>query len=391
MSAPTVILGVGGGIAAYKSCDLLRRLQERSFDVTVIPTPSALHFVGRATWEALSGKPVTTEVWEMVDTVRHVSLGASGAPILIAPATADLIARIAAGRADDLLTNTVLASTAPKFLAPAMHPQMWFNPATQANVETLRSRGFFILEPAQGRLTGSDSGVGRLPETQAIIDSFTAFLGEKKNYAGMKVVVTAGGTREPIDAVRYIGNRSSGKQGYALATEAAKRGATVDLVLANAAFPPFPGVTQHHVETVGELSEILTKLVPHSDFLFMAAAVSDVRPRTQSHEKIHKDELSAIELQLNPDVLASLSQNKREKQIFVGFAAETSDHLQSAQRKLGQKGLDAIYVNDVSGGAIFGMDTSCGTILLRDGARISVGESSKEDVAGVLLDAVRGR
>lgn len=391
MSSPTVILGVGGGIAAYKSCDLVRRLQDYSFDVTVIPTPAALHFVGKATWEALSGHPVTTQVWEMVDSVRHVSLGASGAPILIAPATADLIARLAHGRADDLLTTTVLASQAPIFIAPAMHPQMWLNPATQENVATLRSRGYFVLTPDEGRLTGSDSGIGRLPDTSSILHAFTEFLGQKKDYRGQTVVVTAGGTREPIDAVRFIGNRSSGKQGYAIAKIAATRGAQVELILANAHFPDFPGVRQHRVETVEEMNQKLSQLVPSCDYLFMAAAVSDVKPANPHGEKIHKNELHSIDLEENPDLLANLSKHKRSDQIFVGFAAETSDVIASARSKLERKQLDAIYVNDVSGGAIFGRDTSCGTILLRDGAQVSVGESSKEVVAGALLDAVRER
>ena len=391
MSAPTVILGVGGGIAAYKSCDLLRRLQDFSYDVTVIPTPAALNFVGKATWEALSGHPVTTEVWEMVDTVRHVALGASGSPILIAPATADLIARLAHGRADDLLTTTVLASQAPIFIAPAMHPQMWQNQATQENLSLLRSRGYYVLMPSEGRLTGKDSGIGRLPETGDILHAFTEFLGSTKDYRGKRVLITAGGTREPLDAVRFIGNRSSGKQGYALAKTAALRGARVDLVLANASFPEFPGVEQHLVETVSEMESVLRRLVPSCDFLFMAAAVSDVRPENPSVEKIHKGELQNISLVPNPDLLASLSEGKRSDQIFVGFAAETSDALTSARSKMERKNLDAIYVNDVSGGKIFGSDTSYGTILLRNGAQISVGESSKEEVAGVLLDTVRER
>ena len=391
MSAPTVILGVGGGIAAYKSCDLLRRLQDFSYDVTVIPTPAALNFVGKATWEALSGHPVTTQVWEMVDSVRHVALGATGAPILIAPATADVIARLAHGRADDLLTTTVLASQAPIFIAPAMHPQMWHNRATQENVSLLKSRGYYVLTPSEGRLTGSDSGIGRLPEISEILHAFTEFLGSTKDYRGKRVVVTAGGTREPLDAVRFIGNRSSGKQGYAIAKRAAMRGARVDLVLANASFPDFPGVEQHAVETVAELEAVLQRLVPASDFLFMAAAVSDVRPENPSAEKVHKGELHAISLVQNPDVLAALSASKRSDQIFVGFAAETSDAVASALSKMERKNLDAIYVNDVSGGAIFGSDSSYGTILLRNGAQISVGESSKEEVAGVLLDTVRER
>lgn len=389
MSSPTVILGVGGGIAAYKSCDLLRRLQDLSFDVIVVPTPASLNFVGRATWEALSGHPVTSEVWESVDTVRHVSLGSSGFPILIAPATADLIARLAAGRADDLLTNTVLASSAPKFLAPAMHPQMWLNAATRANVATLRSRGFFVLDPVEGRLTGSDSGIGRLPDTGAIVNAFTEFLGDKKDLKGKRFLISAGGTREAIDTVRFIGNRSSGKQGYALAKVAAARGGIVDLVLANADFPSLPGITIHHVENVEQMRNTLHSLASTADVVIMAAAISDVKPAVINDRKLHKEELHSITVVPNPDIVAELSATRRQGQIIVAFAAETNDHLDSAQAKMARKGVDIIYVNDVSGGAIFGSDTSYGTILLRDGAQISVGESSKEDVAGILLDAVR--
>ena len=213
-----ILLGVGGGIAAYKSCDLLRRLQDQGFEVTVIPTPASLNFVGKATWEALSGKSVYTQVWESVEKVNHVSLGDKADYIIVAPATADLIARIANGRADDLLTNTILASTAPKLLVPAMHPKMWLNPATQANVSKLREMGFVILEPATGRLTGNDSGVGRFPDTSTIIEKFTNEILVKPDLVGSRILITAGGTREAIDDVRFISNRSSGNQGVALAT-----------------------------------------------------------------------------------------------------------------------------------------------------------------------------
>lgn len=231
--AREVILGVGGGIAAYKSCDLLRRLQDRGYLVTVVPTPSSLNFVGAATWEALSGRPVTTQVWERVDEVRHISLAKSADCAIIAPATADLIARIAAGRADDLLTNLILAIDVPILVVPAMHPQMWLDPATVANVATLRSRGFKVMEPEVGRLTGDDIGPGRFPETAAIIENFEEAIGAKKDFLGRKVLVTAGGTREAIDPVRYIGNRSSGRQGAAVASAALNRGAEVTLIMAN--------------------------------------------------------------------------------------------------------------------------------------------------------------
>ena len=384
-----VILGVGGGIAAYKACDLLRRLQERGFDVFVIPTPASLNFVGKATWEALSGNPVTTQVWEEIPSVRHVSLGSANIPILIAPATADLIARIAAGRADDLLSTTVLATEAPVFLAPAMHPAMWKNQATQDNCEILEMRGFGFIEPAEGRLTGEDSGIGRLPETIDIINAFENFLGQSLDLKDKRVLISAGGTREPIDAVRFIGNKSSGKQGYALAKIAAQRGAHVDLVLANAHFSPFPGVTFHHVSTAEELLATMEPLALTADIVIASAAVADAKPLHTSEKKIHKENLKSINLVENPDVIATLAIAKKPHQIFVGFAAETENHSASAWEKMERKGLDVIYVNDVSGGAIFGSDSTYGTILTRDGAQISVGESSKEELAELLLNVVR--
>jgi len=237
-----IILGVGGGIAAYKSCDLLRRLLDLGHHVTVVPTPSSLNFVGKATWEALSGRSVTTEVFESVEEVRHISLAKKSDFIVISPATADLIARLASGRADDLLTNVVLASTSEILLVPAMHPQMWSNSATLANVQTLRQRGIHIMEPAVGALTSGDIGKGRLPETHEIIAEIESLLSSANDFAGRKILITAGGTREPIDPVRFIGNRSSGKQGYAIAREAARRGAKVSLIAANSQLPDMDGV-----------------------------------------------------------------------------------------------------------------------------------------------------
>ena len=384
-----VILGVSGGIAAYKACDLLRRLQERGFEVTVIPTPSALNFVGKATWQALSGNPVTTEVWEEVESVRHISLGSANIPMLIAPATADVMARIAAGRADDLLTTTVLATKAPIFFAPAMHPAMWSNSATIENRKILEMRGYGFIEPATGRLTGSDSGVGRLPESIEIINAFENFLGQELDFKEKRILVSAGGTREAIDPVRFIGNRSSGIQGYELAKVAARRGAVVDLVLANADFPAFPGVTIHHVVSADQLLKTMSQLSHSADVIISSAAVADAKPSQKSVKKLHKEDFHSIQLIPNPDVIASLSASRKPGQVFVGFAAETDDLIHSAQAKMAKKDLDVIYVNDVSGGAIFGSSTTYGTILTRDGAQISVGESSKEELAGLLLDTVR--
>ena len=380
-----VILGVGGGIAAYKSCELLRRLQDRGYVITVVPTPASLNFVGAATWEALSSRPVHTQVWESVHTVPHIALAERADFFLIAPATADLIARLAMGRADDLLTNLVLASDVPKMIVPAMHPSMWLDPATVANVNTLKQRGFFVMDPEVGRLTGKDIGPGRFPETAAIISSFDELTGQVQDLKGLKVLVTAGGTREAIDPVRFIGNRSSGKQGIAVANAAKNRGAQVQLIAANCDVSGLAGMDVIKVETTLEMQSALQTNFPSCNILVMSAAVADARPLQVSEQKIKKSSLETIELQQNPDLLAELSPNKGDR-ILVGFAAETKEHLQEARRKLEAKGLDVIYVNDVSGGAIFGQDTTMGTILLRNEADIAIKEVSKDALSNVLLD-----
>jgi phosphopantothenoylcysteine decarboxylase/phosphopantothenate--cysteine ligase len=380
-----VILGVGGGIAAYKSCELLRRLQDRGYVITVVPTPASLNFVGAATWEALSSRPVHTQVWESVHTVPHIALAERADFFLIAPATADLIARLAMGRADDLLTNLVLASDVPKMIVPAMHPSMWLDPATVANVNTLKQRGFFVMDPEVGRLTGKDIGPGRFPETAAIISSFDELTGQVQDLKGLKVLVTAGGTREAIDPVRFIGNRSSGKQGIAVANAAKNRGAQVQLIAANCDVSGLAGMDVIKVETTLEMQSALRTNFPSCNILVMSAAVADARPLQVSEQKIKKSSLEIIELQQNPDLLAELSPNKGDR-ILVGFAAETKEHLQEARRKLEAKGLDVIYVNDVSGGAIFGQDTTMGTILLRNEADIAIKEVSKDALSNVLLD-----
>jgi len=380
-----VILGIGGGIAAYKSADLLRRLQDSSFSVTVVPTPNSLNFVGAATWQGLSGRAVTTQVWEDVDQVRHISLAKLADFFIIAPATADLIARLAMGRADDLLTNLVLASAVPKLVVPAMHPTMWLDPATVANVQTLRARGFVVMEPDVGRLTGSDSGQGRFPHTQAIIDAFFAMNGIRRDLLGKKVLVTAGGTREAIDPVRFIGNRSSGKQGIAIARAAAARGASVHLIAANLDMPECNGVRVTHVESAQQMLFELESDFSDTDILIMSAAVADARPKKSSSEKIEKIHFTSIDLQENPDLLATLSA-KKVKQVMVGFAAQTSDLIASAKSKLISKGLDLIYVNDVTGGAIFGQDETEGTIILRSGDLVPITRQSKDTLAHHLLD-----
>ena len=382
-----VILGVGGGIAAYKSCDLLRRLQERNYDVTVVPTPSALNFVGTATWEALSGKKVTTQVWESVDEVRHVKLAAENDLILISPATADLIARIAMGRADDLLTNLVLASNAIKVLIPAMHPNMWNNAATVANIALLQERGFHLMRPATGRLTGADSGIGRLPETSEILSYLASVIADTQDLIGKRVLVTAGGTREPIDPVRFIGNRSSGKQGYAIAQAALDRGAEVTILSANVNLPDPVGATVVRVESAKDLEVELERHFQSTDLLVMAAAVADARPAQVGAEKLKKDSYREISLVENPDLVAQISQQKR-KQIIVGFAAETSLNVAEANRKLIAKGLDLIYLNDVSTGEIFGNDSTQGVFITAEGKEIPVSKSNKATLAGQLLDLV---
>jgi len=380
-----IVLGVGGGIAAYKSCELLRRLQDRGYQITVVPTPASLNFVGQATWEALSGRPANTQVWESVHTVPHISLAERAEFFLIAPATADLIARLAAGRADDLLTNLVLASDVPKMLVPAMHPSMWLDPATVANVKLLRERGFIVMEPETGRLTGSDIGPGRFPETQSIIENFDQLTGNRQDLIGKKIVVTAGGTREAIDPVRFIGNRSSGKQGIAIALAARNRGAQVHLIVANVDTSSLRGLTITQVETAAQMGEVLEREFIECDILIMSAAIADAKPVTESNEKIKKESFTIIELTTNPDLLAAMSTLKTN-QVMVGFAAETSDHVQEARKKMERKGLDIIYVNDVSGGVIFGKDETMGTILIRNDADIAVKEVSKNALGNLLLD-----
>lgn len=385
-----VILGVGGGIAAYKSCELLRRLQDRGYAITVVPTPSSLNFVGAATWEALSGRPVTTQVWERVDEVRHVSLAATADALIIAPATADLIARIASGRADDLLTNLVLAVDIPIFVVPAMHPRMWLDPATVANVDTLRSRGFVVMDPEIGRLTGDDVGPGRFPETIAIIDMFEELISAKRDFLGMQVLVTAGGTREAIDPVRFIGNRSSGRQGAAVARAARDRGAQVKIILANSQLSTqevrdLNGIEVISVETATEMHAALEREFPAANLLVMSAAVADARPLKILDEKIKKGQLKDIQLIENPDLLKSIA-NRRDKQIIIAFAAETNSDIGAAQEKMKAKGANILYLNDVSGGAIFGSDSTEGFILTSNGAHIPVAQTSKDTLADLLLD-----
>jgi len=386
-----IILGVGGGIAAYKACELLRRLQDLDFSITVVPTPSSLNFVGAATWGALSGRSVTTQVWEDVEKVKHVSLADQADAIIIAPTTADLLARLVQGRADDLLTNIVSASSKPKFLVPAMHPQMWLNATTQTNVEILKSRGFGVMQPATGRLTGEDSGVGRFPETAEIVSEFLEHIGATQDLLGKRILISAGGTREAIDPVRYIGNRSSGKQGQALAIEARNRGAQVTMVLANSSIPEIAGVQTLRVETAAQMHTELKAKMQDCDVLIMAAAVSDARPTTVAQEKIKKADLQSIDLVSNLDILKDLSAAAKDSQIIVGFAAETSNLEKLGQAKLESKSLDLIYVNDVSDGAVFASDESAGFLISADGQSTYIEQTSKAKVARYILDKVVSR
>ena len=366
MAAPAheIILGVGGGIAAYKSCDLLRRLQDSGFGVTVVPTPSSLNFVGQATWEALSGRSATTSVFEQVDQVRHVSLARLARGLIIAPATADLIARIAAGRADDLLTNVVLAAEFPILVVPAMHPAMWSNKATAENIATLIARGIDVMPPDEGALTSGDHGKGRFPTTAAIIERFTTHTLAPQDLIGKKVLVTAGGTREAIDPVRFIGNKSSGKQGLAIAEAALSRGAEVVLIAANCEIESSSKMSMVDVENTSQMQSALESHFPKCDALFMSAAVADARPAESASEKIKKDSLNEISLLKNPDLLASVTATKFAHQVVVAFAAETADDSHSAAlEKMKRKGADVIYLNDVSDGAIFGSDMTEGVII----------------------------
>lgn len=385
-----LLLGVAGGISAYKSCDLLRRLQDEGFIVDVVPTAASLNFVGKATWEALSGRNVVTDLWSDVTNVPHISLAKESDLIVIAPTTADLLAKLASGRADDLLTNIVLASTSPKILVPAMHPEMWSNAATVENVKVLKERGFYVIEPDVGRMTGSDFGVGRYPETIKIVEAINKTVNQSADLSGKRILITAGGTREPIDPIRFIGNRSSGKQGFALAMAAASRGAQVHLVTANTDLPIIEGITTTAVETAEQMAAVLAVEFPHCDALIMSAAVADAKVLNYSDIKIKKESLDTVELDKNPDILKSLSQSKKLGQVIVGFAAETSSNAlvleQSGFDKLSSKSLDIIYVNNVSGGAIFGSDKTEGLIIDKQKNVIKVPEISKDTLSDILLD-----
>ena len=381
-----IILGIGGGISAYKSADLLRRLQDHGYLVTVIPTRSSQNFVGSATWAALSGRPVHDDLWADVHNVPHIALARVADAIVIAPTTADLLSRIATGRADDLLTNVILASQAPLILVPAMHPEMWSNPATQENVRVLRNRGVTVVEPDEGRMTGSDVGVGRYPESAKIIEQIQSILVSKSDLKGVSVLVTAGGTREPIDPVRYIGNNSSGKQGFAVAFAAAMRGARVTLICAHCTEPDLEGVEMVRVNTADEMHIAVQKYFYACQVLVMTAAVADAKPLQIGDQKLEKSSYTQIALTPTVDILKEVGGQKGER-VLVGFAAQTgSDGREKALAKYAAKNLDLLYVNDVTGGAIFGAENTSGAIIADGVVKEEVNGISKLTLAHKLLD-----
>ncbi|MCC2333230.1 bifunctional phosphopantothenoylcysteine decarboxylase/phosphopantothenate--cysteine ligase CoaBC [Cellulomonas wangsupingiae] len=394
-----IVLGVAGGIAAYKAVLLLRLLREQGHTVRVVPTRSSLQFVGRATWEALSGQPVTTEVFEDVDQVAHVAVGKGAELVVVAPATADLLARAAAGRADDLLTATLLVARCPVLLAPAMHTEMWEHPATVANVATLRDRGVHVLDPDVGRLTGTDSGAGRLPEPEVIAAAALGLAAPRRtDLAGRRVVVSAGGTREPLDPVRFLGNRSSGRQGVALARAAAERGGSVTLVVANVGAEVLADVGRDvdvvPVETGEQLRDAVRSAALQADVVVMAAAVADYRPAEVADAKLKKSgEPPRIELVETTDILRELvTHPPRQPQVVVGFAAETGDAdgsvLDHARAKARRKGADLLVVNPVSDGRGFGTTTNDVTVLDRAGEVVATAAGTKAEVAHAVWDAV---
>ncbi|MEW1847613.1 bifunctional phosphopantothenoylcysteine decarboxylase/phosphopantothenate--cysteine ligase CoaBC [Nonomuraea angiospora] len=443
-----VVLGVSGGIAAYKACELLRLFTESGHEVRVVPTREALKFVGAPTWAALSGNPVSAEVWDDVHEVPHVRIGKQADLVVVAPATADVLARAAHGLAGDLLTNTLLTATCPVVFAPAMHTEMWQHPATRANVETLRERGAVVIDPAVGRLTGADTGPGRLPDPAEIFEVCLRVLrGRPRDLAGRKVVVSAGGTREAIDPVRYLGNRSSGRQGYALARTAVARGAEVTLVAANVTLPDPAGAKVVRVESASELRDAVLAAAAGADAVVMAAAVADFRPATRHEAKIKKTdgEPEPIFLAKNPDILAELGTLRREAraartraggvtqplppaadpeptdaaavgpksagaaarsepggvvmrqepgaypEVIVGFAAETHDVLANGQAKLARKGCDLLVVNQVGEGLAFGTPDNAATVLVAGGDPVEVPFGPKEALADVVWDLVAAR
>ncbi len=407
---PRVVLGVSGGIAAYKAVEVLRQLTETGHDVRVVPTEPALRFVGEPTWAALSGHPVATDVWTDAAEVAHVRLGREADLVLVVPATADLLARAATGRSDDLLTATLLTARCPVVFAPAMHTEMWEHPATTANVATLRARGCLVVDPAVGRLTGADSGAGRLPEPveiAALARSVLARGGTDRSHggspewtpdlAGRRIVISAGGTREHLDPVRFLGNSSSGRQGYGLARAALARGAQVVVVAANVALPDVAGALTIPVVSTAQLREAVHAQAAQADVVIMAAAVADFRPVVQAAYKIKKGEgvPEPVALAHNPDVLAELVAARRPGQILVGFAAETGgpgvDIVDLGREKLARKRADLLVVNQVGDGLGFEVDHNAAVVLGADGTQTVIERTSKDLLAHQVLDLVMTR
>jgi phosphopantothenoylcysteine decarboxylase/phosphopantothenate--cysteine ligase len=409
-----VILGVGAGIAAYKACELLRLFKESGHAVRVIPTADALRFVGEPTWSALSGEPVTTDVWTGVAEVPHVKLGQSADLVIVAPATADLLARAAAGMSDDLLTATLLTARCPVVFAPAMHTEMWEHPATRHNVATLRDRGAVVVEPAVGRLTGTDSGKGRLPDPADLFELAQELIGSAGSsapsvalasgepgqvsaLAGKRVLVSAGGTREELDPVRFLGNWSTGRQGYAFARSAAARGADVTLVAANVELPDPAGVKVIRVVSARDMHDAMLTEAPQADVIVMTAAVADFRPVVRAEQKIKKDGAlpPPIELAENPDILADLSRRRKEQgpgtQVIVGFAAETNPDLYAARAKLSRKGCDLLVMNQVGNGQGFGTTDNEWLVLDSGGTVTPFPRRSKDALAEDVLTLVAAR
>ncbi|PKQ26148.1 MAG: bifunctional phosphopantothenoylcysteine decarboxylase/phosphopantothenate--cysteine ligase CoaBC [Actinobacteria bacterium HGW-Actinobacteria-4] len=399
-----VLLGVTGGIAAYKVAIVVRRLREDGHAVRVIPTLASLNFVGRATWEALSGQPATSDTFANVPQVEHVRLGQSADVVLVAPATADFLATMVHGEAKDLLSNALLVTRAPVVVAPAMHTEMWEHPATQANVATLRERGVHIIEPASGRLTGADSGPGRLPEPDDLVEALYAVAsgtpvaddptGFGQDLAGLSVLISAGGTREPLDAVRFLGNRSSGHQGFALAEAARERGAKVTVVAANVVLPLGEGIGRIDVETSAEMADAVATASRDADVVIMAAAVADFRPANVSAHKIKKPASGEMSLTLvaTPDILAGLVAGRRAGQIVVGFAAETGDAdgtvAEHGAAKARRKGADLLVVNQVGEGLGFGDVPNTVTVLDHEGVPIASASGTKLAVAHAIVDTI---
>jgi phosphopantothenoylcysteine decarboxylase/phosphopantothenate--cysteine ligase len=394
-----IVLGVGAGIAAYKVCELLRLFTESGHDVQVVPTQDSLRFVGAATWEALSGHPVSTSTWDRVHEVPHVRIGQNADLVFVAPATADLLARAAGGLAPDLLCNVLLTARCPVVYAPAMHTEMWLHPATAANVATLRERGAIVLEPASGRLTGADTGPGRLPEPGELYGAALRVLrrgaaAAVPDLAGRRVVVSAGGTREELDPVRFIGNWSSGRQGYAVAAAAAARGASVTLVAANTGLADPAGTSVIGVTSACQMRDAVLSAAQDADAVVMAAAVADYRPATRNDMKLKKSggPPDPVELVENPDILRELSTTRRRPgQVIVGFGAETTDLIANGQVKLAAKGCDLIVMNQVGDGLAFGTADNAAEILASDGQRTSVPRGPKEVLADVIWDLVVAR